>query len=81
MEEKINETELSNEARFLFIASMKVAIDMKKMGKERKAYLEWCSEIWSTLEINGLEKMDSLITEVMQSDIIRAKEVWSQATR
>lgn len=55
--------------KFLFIASMKVAINFSDIGYDKKKYIEWCSEIWDSMKMNNREDLENALNGAMEKDI------------
>lgn len=55
--------------KFITLAMFKSAIILKEMGKSKKDFELFASEIWNSMEINGLEELKKAIDGQMEKDI------------
>ena len=60
---------LPPELQFVYIALTKSAIYFKEMGMGKEFYLSFCSEIWDSMELTGLECLKDALKKKMEKDI------------
>lgn len=57
------------EIEFIYLALTKSAINIKMMGKKKDFFLDLCNEIWDSMELHDLNKLDSILHNHMKSKI------------
>ena len=68
---KLSLEELEPKQKFMLMAALKVSIEMKKMGFSKEKYMEWCSSIWETMELEENEDLNETLQDMMVEDIKR----------
>jgi hypothetical protein len=69
MKSEFNLDDLDPESKFMFIATIKVAIFFKNSNKTKEEFLEFCGEIWNSMEANDPEILNDIIQQSMQRDL------------
>ena len=65
----INFEELSPEIKFCFIAVGQAIIRASDEGIEKEIFLEFCSNLWDTADLNGIDKFHLIIQEMMMGHL------------
>lgn len=55
--------------QFIFIAMMKSAVMVKEAGFDKEFFTKFAVEIWDSMEMNGVEKINDVIDGAMRKDI------------
>jgi predicted AAA+ superfamily ATPase len=55
--------------QFAYIAITKTAIIFKEMEKDKNFFILFCKEIWDSMELTDVKKLDSILEGKMQKDI------------
>lgn len=66
---KLNLEDIGAEGHFVFLAMMKTAITLKKMGKNKNDFVEIAKEIWNSMELSDLTDLENIIHGAMMKDI------------
>lgn len=74
---KINLDELEKlpqEVKFIFIAMLQTAVNLKKIDKDKSFFIKFAGECWDTMEINSIEIVNDFLKNTMVRDIQRFKD-------
>lgn len=61
--------ELPPKIRFLFMTIGQAAIKANDSGFGEEQFVEFCKEMWKTMEINGVDKFFKILNDMMISDL------------
>lgn len=57
------------QAQFAYIAMTKTAIFIKEIGKDKDYFLDFCGEIWNSMEMSDLDTLKDVLQEKMKRDL------------
>ncbi len=71
MNPELNLDEMDPQTKFVVVASMKTAIELKKKGINAKQYLEFCKGIWESVAMNDAGTLEGIINDSMKKDLVK----------
>ncbi len=55
--------------KFIFIAMMKAAIELRSYGCDREKFIEFAQGIWESMELNNEEELKETLNSIMKEDV------------
>jgi len=60
---------LPPEVQFAYIATTKCAIMFKEMDYDKKLFLQFCDEIWNSMELTAVDELKSILQDKIKKDL------------
>jgi hypothetical protein len=69
MMQKVDIKDLTPRAKFMLVAALKVALQLRQEGYDKDKYTAWCKSVWETMELDANKDLEKMLDGIMERDI------------